>query len=207
MTIPPAIVAQFKRPHGLLGRVAGSIMANRPSNRQRNRWTVELLQLDPDDRVLEIGCGPGLALAACAEHLENGMVTGLDHSQTMLAQAERRNRKAIASGRMQLWRGDLNRLATLSGEFDKVFSINVVQFLEDRAEAFRTLFRVCSPNGLVASTYQPRHSKASRDDALRMAWKIEDDMGTAGFVDIRCEELALIPVPAVCVLGNRPSAR
>jgi len=204
MTIPAAIVAQFKRPQGLLGRVAGSIMASRPSNRQRNLWTVAQLGIDPEDRVLEIGCGPGFALAACAEHLNSGMVTGLDHSGTMLAQAEKRNREAISANRVQLWQGDLDRLATLCGEFDKVFSVNVVQFFEHRSEAFRTLSRLCAPGGLVASTYQPRHSGASRDDALRMARKIEDDMGAAGFVDMRCEKLALLPAPAVCILGKRP---
>lgn len=204
MTIPSAIVAQFRRPHGLLGRVAGSIMANRPSNRQRNLWTVDLLRIRPDDRVLEIGIGPGLALVACAEHLDTGMVTGLDHSQTMIDQAEKRNRAAIATGRVQLWRGDLSRLAALSGTFDKVFSVNVVQFYEERAEAFDILYRVCSPGGLVASTYQPRHNGASRDDALRVAREIEAVMEAAGFAAIRCEELALEPISAVCVLGMRP---
>jgi len=204
MTIPSTIVAQFRRPHGLLGRVAGSIMANRPSNRQRNLWTVDLLRIRTDDGVLEIGIGPGVALAACVERLVAGMVTGLDHSQTMIDQAENRNKAAIAAGRVQLWRGDLNRLAAVSRAFDKVYSVNVVQFYEDRAEAFRTLYRVCAPGGLVASTYQPRHSGASRDDALRMARGIEVDMEAAGFAAIRCEELALEPVPAVCVLGKRP---
>jgi cyclopropane fatty-acyl-phospholipid synthase-like methyltransferase len=203
MTIPPAVVAQFRRPHGLLGRVAGSIMAIRPSNRRRNLRTVELLRIRPNDGVLEIGCGPGLALAACAENLGSGMAIGLDHSETMLAPAEKRNRTAIVAKRVQLWRGDLNRLSTLFGELDKVFSVNVVQFFEDRAEAFRTLYRVCVPGGLVASTYQPRHSGASRDDALRTARKIEGDMEAAGFIDIRCEEIELMPLPAVCVLGKR----
>jgi hypothetical protein len=51
---------QFRRPTGLLGRLAGWIMANRPSNIERNRWTVDLLNVQPSDHVLEIGFGPGL---------------------------------------------------------------------------------------------------------------------------------------------------
>lgn len=205
MTIPSPIVAQFRRPRGVLGRLAGSIMANRPSNRRRNLWTVELLEIRPDDQVLEVGCGPGLALAACAAHLETGRATGLDHSQTMFAQAAKRNRKAIADGRVELWCGDLNRLVAVSEAFDRVFAVNVVQFWEDRAEALRTLHRVCRPGGLVGLTYQPRQPAASRDDALRIARAIQDDMSAAGFVEPKCEELALTPAPAVCVLGTRPA--
>jgi ubiquinone/menaquinone biosynthesis C-methylase UbiE len=204
VTVAAAIVSQFKQPHGLLGRVAGSIMANRPSNRRRNLWTLDLLAIRPDDRVLEIGCGPGLALAACAERLETGLITGLDHSQTMIDQARKRNRETIDSNHVRLVRGNLSRLSELPGNFDKVFSVNVVQFFENSLDAFRTLYRVTAPKGLVASTYQPRHAKATRNDALSMAAEIEGAMADAGFVGIRCGELPLVPVPAVCVLGIRP---
>ena len=54
-----AIVRQFGRPTGIVGRLVGLVMATRTSNRERNRRTIELLQIQPDDRVLEIGYGPG----------------------------------------------------------------------------------------------------------------------------------------------------
>ena len=57
---------QFERPHGAMGALAGFVMSHRPSNRERNRWTVDLIAPERDARVLEIGCGPGLALAATA---------------------------------------------------------------------------------------------------------------------------------------------
>jgi hypothetical protein len=50
-----AIVGQFGHPRGMAGSVAGWVMARRPSNRQRNRWVVSLLDVQPTDRVLEIG--------------------------------------------------------------------------------------------------------------------------------------------------------
>src|SRR5450755_3917553 len=63
MDISDAVYGQFEHPRGLLGSLAGAIMANRSSNRERNRWTVELLNVEPTSRVLEIGCGPGYALS------------------------------------------------------------------------------------------------------------------------------------------------
>ncbi len=104
MSLKSVIVAQFGKPSGLLGSLAGRIMARRPSNRFRNARTVELLQLAPDSRVLEIGCGPGLALAGCARIVTAGRIVGLDHSAMMIRQARAR------LARMALKRGRLERL-------------------------------------------------------------------------------------------------
>lgn len=72
MSLRSIVVGQFRRPHGPLGHLAGLVMARRPSNREHNRWTVNLLALEPHYNVLKIGCGPGLALKACATEVTDG---------------------------------------------------------------------------------------------------------------------------------------
>ena len=57
------VVGQAHHPRGAAGRVNAWEMAHRPSNRQRNRWVVALLAVQPADSVLEIGFGPGVAIA------------------------------------------------------------------------------------------------------------------------------------------------
>jgi hypothetical protein len=57
------LAGQFHRPHGVGGHLAGWVMAHRCSNRRRNRWVVSLLDVQPAGRVLEIGFGPGIAIA------------------------------------------------------------------------------------------------------------------------------------------------
>lgn len=203
MGLRDTIVRQFKRPEGVLGGIAGWIMAKRPSNVCRNLWTVGLLGIRPGDRILEIGCGPGVALKACAEQARMGLVVGLDHSEAMLAQAERRNRQAIERGQVQLQLGGLNAIPTLAGLFDKVFLVNVVQFLPDKAAAFRTFYEVMAPGGTIATTYQPRHRNPTRADAIRVADEIKGYMAAGDFEAVSSEELQLWPVPAVCVLGRK----
>jgi len=62
---------------------------------------------------------------------------------------------------------------------------------------------VMRPGGLLATTYQPRHSGAKSADAFSFAERLSQEKCQLGFGDIRVEQLALHPVPAVCVLGRR----
>ena len=197
------IYRQFERPYGALGALAGFVMSHRPSNRERNRWTVDLVAPEANARVLEIGCGPGLALSAMCERISSGRVVGLDHSPLMLAHAAKRNVRAIEEGRLQLHLGGLEALSELNGNFDVVYSINVAMFWRDRPAAFRAIRGVMRHGGLLATTYQPRHSGAQTSDAFKFADRLKDDLHQLGFVDIRTEQLPLNPVPAVCVLGRR----
>jgi cyclopropane fatty-acyl-phospholipid synthase-like methyltransferase len=192
------IVGQFENPRGPLGALIGTIMANRPSNRERNRWTVGLLELGPHERVLEIGCGPGFALSLLAE-LTDGGVVGLDHSATMLAQASRRNAVALAAGRLTLVHAGLEALPTLTGPFDAVLAVNVVQFWEDVPAAFRAIRALLSPSGRFAVTYQPRTPGSTGADAHSAADRTTDALLDAGFARAERFVLPLRPVPAVAV--------
>jgi SAM-dependent methyltransferase len=83
------LVSQFGNPDGLLGRLVGWSMSRRPSNVQRSLLAVDLLELQPADRVLEVGCGPGVALAAARERTKH--VVAVDRSPVMVRQARRRS--------------------------------------------------------------------------------------------------------------------
>lgn len=200
MSLRSAIVSQFERPRGLLGRIVGWILSSRGSNLARNRWTVDLLRLETGARVLEVGCGPGVALELCLSR-PGVTVVGVDHSALMVSQARRRNGKAVRAGRLQLVEGMIDDVPRDLAPFDRLFSINVIQFVDHAAFA-SSAKRLLKPGGLFASTYQPRHPKATRDDALAMAKRVSEALGAAGFADTRVEELDLKPVPAVCVLAR-----
>src|SRR5581483_1162474 len=92
--------SQFAHPQGIPGRLAGAIMAL--ENRGRNRWAISLLELKPTDRVLEIGFGPGWAIAEMHKMVTKGRVAGVDASETLVRQAARRNALAIRTGRVEL---------------------------------------------------------------------------------------------------------
>ena len=204
MNLRKQIVAQFRQPHGRLGELAGWVMSNRASNVQRNRWTVDLLNVQPNDRILEIGCGPGIAAEACLQRLETGKYTGIDHSPVMLQQTARRNARGAHNGRLELHCGNLALLDSMAGGFDKVFSVNVAQFFDDKSQAFKSIKHIMRGGGLLATTHQPRNSNPTRRDAEQSANLFADTLADAGFADIEIKKLMLRDVPAMCVLATKP---
>jgi ubiquinone/menaquinone biosynthesis C-methylase UbiE len=197
-----AIVRQFGHPRGAAGNVAGWVMAHRPSNRQRNRWVVALLDVQPTDRVLEIGFGPGLAIAELSRRVgASGHVYGIDHSDVMLRQATRRNAAAIQAGEVTLTRGTVEQLSPVPDvPFDAILAVNSVGFWTAPAERLEHLRRRLTPGGRIAIASQPRCSGATRNTSLDAASKITDLLQAAGFTQTRTEILDLDP-PVVCVLG------
>ena len=96
--------------------------------------------------MLELGCGPGRALQALLHSSHLAQVIGLDWSEAMLAQASRRNRPALATGRLALVRGDFARLPFSDETVDAILAVNVVYFMATSA-ALREAWRVLRPGG------------------------------------------------------------
>jgi ubiquinone/menaquinone biosynthesis C-methylase UbiE len=72
------------------------------TNKPMNRRAAELLEVRPDERVLEIGFGPGRLIQVLAQRVSAGLVAGLDPSEVMVGQAARRNREFTRQGRVEL---------------------------------------------------------------------------------------------------------
>jgi len=64
----------------------------------RLQAVVEQRDIRPGDRVLEIGCGHGVAATLICERLESGRLTAIDRSAKMIAAAGRRNTAHVAAG-------------------------------------------------------------------------------------------------------------
>jgi ubiquinone/menaquinone biosynthesis C-methylase UbiE len=201
MSVKRAIVSQFGKPSGVLGALAGLIMRMRPSNRERNERTVALLDVQPQDHVLEVGFGPGLAVEHCAALATSGKVVGIDHSELMLRQARRRNATAVDAGRVELLLGSVERLPELEIRFDKVLAVNVYMFWSNPAAVLRELRGVMRPGGAIALTLQPRRRGATGADTRAAAERMATSLRDAGFASVRIEILEMKPVAAACVLG------
>ncbi|HEY2522230.1 MAG TPA: class I SAM-dependent methyltransferase [Streptosporangiaceae bacterium] len=195
------VVGQAHHPRGAAGRVTAWEMAHRPSNRQRSRWVVSLLEVRPADRVLEIGFGPGLAVAYLVR-AGAGHVYGADHSGVMVQQASRRNAAAIRAGRVTLIEAPVDRLPpALDGPFDAIIAVNALGFWPAPAQQLAGLRRRLAPGGRLAVASQPRCPGATADTSRRAAREIEGLLRQAGFTHLSTRTLPLSP-PVVCVRAD-----
>jgi SAM-dependent methyltransferase len=203
---PRGGLAQFHHPTGAVGHVAGWIMGRRSSNVARNRWAVQLLDIQPTDRVIELGCGPGVAIAALASRANRGVVVGVDHSQVMIRQARRRNRSAVRAGRVCLIHAPVEHLPISDGPFsdgpfNAALAVNTVGMWPDPAARLPELARLLRPGGRIALVSQPRCPGASAATSAAAVEELAGLLTEAGFEQLRTEMLDLDP-PAVCVLGQ-----
>jgi SAM-dependent methyltransferase len=197
-------IGQGHHPRGAAGSVTGWVFAHRPSNRQRNRWVVSLLGVRPVDQVLELGFGPGVAVAELV-HAGAAHVYGIDHSGVMLRQASRRNAAAIRAGRVTLINAQADQLPpAVDGPFDAILAVNSLGFWPAPAQRLAELRRRLAPGGRIAIASQPRSPGATADTSRGAAREIEDLLRDAGFVRMSTQTLPLSP-PVICVLAASPA--
>jgi cyclopropane fatty-acyl-phospholipid synthase-like methyltransferase len=95
---------------------------------ERIVWAVETLGVAPSERLLEVGCGHGLAVGLVCQRLSEGSILAIDRSAAMIERARRRNAGCVEDGRADFAAVALD-VAELDGErFDKAFAINVRLF-------------------------------------------------------------------------------
>jgi cyclopropane fatty-acyl-phospholipid synthase-like methyltransferase len=94
----------------------------------RIRWAVETLAVEPGDRLLEIGGGPGVAASLVCDRLGGGSLLLIDRSATAIERTRRRSPEHVASGRLALETVDVADFDPGTARFDKVFAVNVNVF-------------------------------------------------------------------------------
>lgn len=141
---------------------------------ERLRWAVQQLDLSPDDHVLEIGCGPGVAMSLICDQLEHGRIVGIDRSATAIRRAAARNADHVAAGTAQLLQVELAAL-TLPGErFDVIFAVNVNLFwVRPAALELRRLRALLREGGALCLCYEAPDPSRAADIAARVVAALE----------------------------------
>jgi ubiquinone/menaquinone biosynthesis C-methylase UbiE len=143
-----AIGRQFRRPEGWGGRLMGRVME--AINRAPNREVIAALEIAPADVVVEIGYGPGCAIEAIAGAAPQGRIYGVDPSAEMLAAASRRNRRALAAGRLSLTQDHICDLRLEPLSVDKILAVNVVYFFDQDSRELKEAWRLLKRGGRIA---------------------------------------------------------
>jgi ubiquinone/menaquinone biosynthesis C-methylase UbiE len=113
------------------------------------RW-VQNLDLRPNARILEVGCGAGLLTVALAR---NGyMVDALDSTDAMLQMTQNRAAHQCLQHRVQTHAGDVHALPFPDHTFDLVIALGVIPWLHSEQLALREMRRVLNGGGYLLVT-------------------------------------------------------
>lgn len=106
--------------------------------------TLDVMDLQPGDRVLDLGCGTGWASRRMARVVTAGEVVGIDVADEMLRRAEQAS-SGISNVRY-VW-GSAERIPAADNHFTKVLSVESFYYYADQGRALDELRRVLAPGG------------------------------------------------------------
>ncbi len=123
---------------------------------------IERMQIQPRDRILEVGCGEGWASRLLAKLVPEGMVAGLDVADEMIHNA--RLQSATLENLIFVW-GEVETIPWQNNFFSKVIAVESFYYFENPEQALREIFRAMSPGG---SAWILNH--ISRENEVSLRW-------------------------------------
>lgn len=158
------LASQSRKPIGIIGKLIGKLMNKK--NAKMNESTIQSLGINENDYVLEIGLGNGKYIKEIIEKFKGTHVYGLDFSEAMVQSAIKRNKAYIEKGRVQIEKGNINKIPYDDKMFDKLITVNTIYFWSDPRKAISEMKRVLKPGGKLAIGF--------RSNSVMSQWRSED---------------------------------
>jgi len=163
----------------------------------RIRWAVDFMDVQPNDSILEIGCGPGAGAELICERLETGKLFAIDRSESGVDRTKRRCQRFIEAGRLTVRQIDLATLRVPVKRLNKVFAFNVNLFwVRDASAELALLHERVLPGGSVFIFYEATR----REMVPEMVEKTSKALSEAGF---RVSIIDSKQPAAVGIIGKR----
>ena len=150
------IAKQLRHPKGKLGDAVAKKMNE--GNEFLYDFTLETMNLQDRDRLMEIGFGNGKFFDKIFSKANNLKICGIDYSELMVRSARLNNSLAIEAGNLEICYSNSEALPFDSNTFDKIFSINVIYFWEKPNEILEEIYRVLKPGGLLFTSIRLKDS-------------------------------------------------
>jgi SAM-dependent methyltransferase len=138
----PPVYERIWRP--LTARVFFGLTGPRAATERE--MTVEMLDLSAEDRVLDVGCGPGNYTRRLAQDAPNGLTVGIDASAAMVTAATKRENPP----NIVYARADASALPFRDEAFDVVCCVGVIHMTSNPMAALDEMVRVLAPGGRLA---------------------------------------------------------
>jgi len=151
-----------------------------------NNLVYELISVQENDRIIEIGFGTGNLIRKMAKHIDSGLIEGVDLSSTMVSIAQKRNKSDIAEGKVKIIESNFDEISYGKYWFTKACSINTLYFWSKPELTARKIAEILMPNGKLFLAFEDIGQLKRRklnQEIFRLYTKAEvrDLLSDAGF--------------------------
>jgi len=171
-------------------------------NKSITDWTVDQLDIQPYQRILEIGYASGYTLQEVARKLKIGFLAGIDESMIRYQQAYRRNKKLIRDQLLQLHIGDINELPYPHHYFHTIFASRARFLQHELKSALLQLTNLLKSGGKLVVVFQPAGA-VTEQQVQQAAENIKRDYIYAGLTNIQIELRDMYPATCIAVTGYK----
>lgn len=188
---------------------------------ERLSWMADLLDPQPADAVLELGCGNGTLAALLLPRLSRGRYLGIDRSSSAIAAAVWRNSDAVASGAASFRVADIAKADFAKADFAKadfakaelaktepgqayqrIVAVNLNLFWTGAAPELSRLRGLLAPQGRLYLAYQP----PSADALIKIEAVLRQNLEREAYAIERVDRAPMRPIgqiqPALCVVAR-----
>jgi cyclopropane fatty-acyl-phospholipid synthase-like methyltransferase len=167
---------------------------------ERIAWAVDRLAVEPGDRLLEIGCGHGVAVSLVCESLDGGSIVAVDRSAKMIDAATKRNEDHVAAGRASFVCAPFDQADLGDARFDTIFAVHVGVFSQRQpALELSIVANHLADGGRFHLLYQPLVAATARATSETLSTTLESHRFSVDSVLV--EDLAA--ATAVCVIAGK----
>jgi cyclopropane fatty-acyl-phospholipid synthase-like methyltransferase len=181
------IASQFKKPSGLFGIFSSNIMIK--GNKDKYEKLINELSLQPGDKLLEIGYGPGTGINMIARACPSCTVHGIDFSKLMYKRAAKFNKQYIDNNSMVLHYGDFLKTPVAGSDYDKIYCLNVIYFWDQLQEPFQKVLSLLKFSGAFYIFMADRAMLKKAPDTVFNKYAAEqviDALRSSGFRNVSC---------------------
>lgn len=144
---------QARKPSGLFGHFVMSFVFNK-GNAILNCFVNEIISIQTNDHILDIGCGTGKLIYDMAKQINDGFIEGIDFSSSMVALAQKKNKKNMKDGKVKITEGDFDTLLYQNNFFDKICSVNTIYFWPEPKTTANKIASILKPGGFFVVAFE-----------------------------------------------------
>ncbi len=194
---------QLGHPSGVFSGLVAAFM-NRVTS-HINDATIQLLEIKPTDRVLDIGFGGGATMGKMVKLAPDGLVAGIEISEAMLKRGKKKFGNLISQRKVDIIEGSVSKIPFEDDWFDKVSTVNTIYFWPDPAAGMKEIIRVMKPKGRFVLTYFTKEMFHSTQYGFNIypEEQLHKLLSQAGFVDIEAKHIQHPRFATALIIANK----